>query len=153
MVVPPFGHHATWHVGPAWEVRRARIGCEKFSIVFASYSTRRVPVRCYGQYIFFMCINLHIINISCLKLNLIKINLKKNAQIPIFIRARMASPWWHHTVLFPNIQIDCEWPRYIQWLKIEDFFYWGHNTDASMLEKLPLHLNCINFQREAISTS
>jgi hypothetical protein len=33
-----FGHHATWHVGPTWGLRRAWIGWEKFSIVFAHYS-------------------------------------------------------------------------------------------------------------------
>jgi hypothetical protein len=38
MVVPPSCHRATWRVGPAWGVRRARIGWEKFSIVFAPYS-------------------------------------------------------------------------------------------------------------------
>jgi hypothetical protein len=32
-----FGHHVTWQVGPAWGVRRDRIGWEKFSIVFTSY--------------------------------------------------------------------------------------------------------------------
>jgi hypothetical protein len=36
-----FGHHATWRVGPAWGVRRARIWWEKFSIVFAPYSIDR----------------------------------------------------------------------------------------------------------------
>jgi hypothetical protein len=45
------------------------------------YITRRVPVRCYGQNIFSLSINLDDINISCLKFNINKTNLKINAQI------------------------------------------------------------------------
>jgi hypothetical protein len=38
-------------------------------------------VRCYGQNIFSLSINLDDINISCLKFNINKTNLKINAQI------------------------------------------------------------------------
>jgi hypothetical protein len=39
-----FGHHATWWVGPVWGVRQARIGWERFSIVFAPYSIDKAPI-------------------------------------------------------------------------------------------------------------
>jgi hypothetical protein len=102
-----FGHHATWRVGPAWGVRRTRIGWEKFSIVFGPYSiykkgllslvnTRIMPMRWYGQHKFILCIWNHVSHIH----EVPKFVTRMKIQIALQYISKNAAQQWRY---IPNI--------------------------------------------------